>query len=303
MLKRYELHNHTTESDASITCAELIAHMEKDRVDVFAITDHNTISGHRIIKRLLEEGGHSVQCVYGMEYTTYYGHILCLNLHEYAPWNDINRHKPELLFEACRKAGALTGVAHPFSYGEPFARGCRFDMEITDFSSVDFVEVFNDLEPLREVNEKGLLWWEELILKGEKLACTSGMDLHGPWDMSMQFATYAEGKPDGDPADEIAAAIRSQRTWISKGLILHGEPMEGAWRFSLEDVKKPGFVPGARYFMTLRGSEETKAFDITGGTLQWSLQDMPKGQTLIPKLYKDSVGIENLICVSPVIRR
>jgi predicted metal-dependent phosphoesterase TrpH len=80
MFKRYELHNHTTQSDASISCEDLIRIMEGDRVDAFALTDHNTISGHRIVRRLLEAGGSRVQCVYGMEYTTYYGHILCLNL-------------------------------------------------------------------------------------------------------------------------------------------------------------------------------------------------------------------------------
>ena len=30
MFKRYELHNHTTQSDASITCRQLIDHMEAD---------------------------------------------------------------------------------------------------------------------------------------------------------------------------------------------------------------------------------------------------------------------------------
>ena len=50
MFKRYELHNHTTESDAGITCRELIDHMLADGVDCFAVTDHNTVSGQPIIK-------------------------------------------------------------------------------------------------------------------------------------------------------------------------------------------------------------------------------------------------------------
>ena len=44
MFKRYELHNHTSESDALITCEELIEKMAADGVDCFALTDHNTIS-------------------------------------------------------------------------------------------------------------------------------------------------------------------------------------------------------------------------------------------------------------------
>ena len=303
MLKRYELHNHTTESDASITCAELIAHMEKDRVDVFAITDHNTISGHRVVKRLLESQPHAIQCVYGMEYTTYYGHILCLNLHEYVPWDSINRHKPELLFEACQAAGALTGIAHPFSYGAPFARGCRFEMTVSDFSHVDFIEIFNDPEPLREVNEPGLRWWEDLVLGGEKLAATCGMDLHGPWNMAMQFATYLEGGPGGDPAQELAEAIHSGQTWVSKGMILRPARADGGWRFTLEDVNNPGFMPGSRYIATVRGAYATREYDVTDGALVIPDADLPAGKILIPKLYRNEATIENLICVAPVLRR
>ena len=85
MLKRFELHNHTTESDARISCAELLNIMLRENVDAFALTDHNTISGHRIMQKLIAESNAPVRCIYGMEYTTYYGHILCLNLHRYVP--------------------------------------------------------------------------------------------------------------------------------------------------------------------------------------------------------------------------
>ncbi len=303
MLKRYELHNHTTQSDASITCAELVDLMVRDRVDVFALTDHNTISGHRIVKALLEEKKPPIQCVYGMEYTTYYGHILCLNLDRYVPWDSIDRNCPEKLFRACRAAGALAGIAHPFSYGAPFARGCRFDMTVTDFSQVDFIEVFNNPEPLHEVNERGLNWWQSLVLRGERLAATSGMDLHGAWDMSMNFATYCEGEPGGDPAAELARAIRNQRTWLSKGLALRAARTDGGVRFHLEGVHKPGFVPGKRYWLALTGSDGTRTWDITAGERTLSDRELGDAPVLIPKLYSDSADIEHLICIAPVLRR
>ena len=203
MFKRLELHNHTTESDSSLTCKELLEFMEADKVDAFAITDHNTISGHSIIKELFNEGDYKIKCIYGMEYTTYYGHILCLNLLVYVPWDSIDFFKPELLFNAAKSKGALVGIAHPFSFGAPFAKGCKFEMKVNDFSSVDFIEVFNNPEPLHEVNEKGLLWWEELVLEGKHLAATCGMDLHGHWDMGNQYATYIEGEPDGNIDTEL----------------------------------------------------------------------------------------------------
>ena len=86
MYKRLELHNHTNESDAVFTCKELTDFMVADQVDAFALTDHNTISGHCKIKNYLKEHPQPIAFIPGMEYTTYYGHILCLNLTEYVPW-------------------------------------------------------------------------------------------------------------------------------------------------------------------------------------------------------------------------
>ena len=300
MLKRFELHNHTTESDAGIDCAALLAHMKADRVDAFAITDHNTVSGHRILRELLT-GDDAIQCVYGMEYTTYYGHILCLNLHQYVPWDSIDRHHPELLFEACRAAGALTGIAHPFSYGDPFARGCRFEMTVTDFSSVDFIEIMNNPEPLERVNGPAIEWWESLVLRGEKLAATAGMDLHGAWDMGMKFATFVEGAPGGDAARELETAIRSRRTWVSNGLALMAARAADGLRFEVVDLKKPGFIPPERRVMTLRGAGGTReyAFDGPALTVPWSA--LPEGDVLIPKLYGDRAALNRLICVSPAL--
>ncbi|MDF2542909.1 MAG: hypothetical protein K0S47_2627 [Herbinix sp.] len=306
MYKRLELHNHTTESDSSITPQELIEYMVDDQVDAFAITDHNTISGHYKIKELLKQHNYPISCIYGMEYTTYYGHILCLNLKEYVPWENINLHKPELLFQAAKEKGAFVGVAHPFSYGHPFARGCRFDMKITDFHSFDFIEIFNDPEPLHEVNERGLLWWEELVLKGYPLSFTCGMDLHGKWDMKQQFATFIEGTPGGDIEQELESAIKNRKTWISKGPIVEIKINDGeqSITFTIVDTKKPGFHLNTLtpYYLTLRTKKGTTVKQIsTEAPLTISYQDLEDETILIPKLYEFDTTIEHLICVSPTI--
>ena len=300
MFIRYELHNHTDQSDANLTCRELVDVMEADGVDCFAITDHNTVSGHRIIQKILAEGKHRVRCIYGMEYTTYYGHIVCPVLETYVPWDSIDRRRPELLFSACKKAGAVTGVAHPFSYGDPFARGCRFDMEITDFTDVDYIEIVNSPEPLREVNEPGLLWWEDLVLRGEKLAACAGMDLHNADDMSMKFATYIEGTEDGDPAEELRAAVGARRTWVSKGMLLLWEADGGTIRFSLFDAKKHGYETPEKYVLTLKGVKDTLRYEMPRDGVLTLPREVMDG-IRIPKLYGGEPEIENLICVSPTI--
>ena len=302
MYKRLELHNHTTESDASITCRELVEYMVSDHADAFAITDHNTISGHRKIRKLLAEEHFPIQCIYGMEYTTYYGHILCLNLEEYVPWEDINIHHPELLFQAARAKGALVGIAHPYSFGHPFARGCRFDMKVTDYSCVDFIEIFNNPEPLHEVNERGLQLWEDLVLSGEKLAMTCGMDLHGKWSMANQYATFIEGEPEGDISRELTEAIKNQKTCISRGPVLSGNISEGKLTFTLTETGKPGYQHDSQlpYLVSVRSAGHTITKPL-GET--FLMKEFDQDPVLIPKLFEGDTSLENLICVGSALCR
>ena len=302
MYKRLELHNHTTESDASITCRELVEYMVSDHADAFAITDHNTISGHRKIRKLLAEEHFPIQCIYGMEYTTYYGHILCLNLEEYVPWEDINIHHPELLLQAARAKGALVGIAHPYSFGHPFARGCRFDMKVTDYSCVDFIEIFNNPEPLHEVNERGLQLWEDLVLSGEKLAMTCGMDLHGKWSMANQYATFIEGEPEGDISRELTEAIKNQKTCISRGPVLSGNISEGKLTFTLTETGKPGYQHDSRlpYLVSVRSAGHTITKPL-GET--FLMEEFDQDPVLIPKLFEGDTSLENLICVGSALCR
>jgi hypothetical protein len=302
MFKRYELHNHTTESDALISCEALVNRMVEDGVDCFAITDHNTISGQPIIRRLLAERGLSLQCAYGMEYTTYFGHIVCPVLETYVPWDSINRHKPELLFEACKRAGGITGIAHPFAYGEPFAQGCRFEMDIHDFTNVDYIEVMNAPEPLLTVNMPALRWWEELVLSGVRVSACAGMDMHRRKDrFAMKFATYAEGEVGGDCVAELRAALSEQRVWISKGMLVDWHKEGKSIRFALYDAKKPGFMPAETYILTLTSKDGVREYDVTGGVLTLPLSELSEVE--IPKLYGGEVKLDNLICVAPVIRK
>ena len=304
MYKRLELHNHTTESDADITCSQLIERMIEDHVDAFAITDHNTTSGQHKIRARLAELETSTSCIYGMEYTTYYGHILCLNLYEYVPWENINRHKPELLFQAAKEKGALVGIAHPFSYGDPFARGCRFEMTISDYSVVDFIEVFNNPEPLHEVNEPAVAYWEKLVLEGHRIAATSGMDLHGYDSFANKYATFIEGDVDGTIDSELGKAIKGCRTWVSKGPLLlssyHAD--DHSLHFSIEKSNKPGFVYPESYQLVLKTSKgETIVPIASDECIRIPLADLGNEQIIIPKLYGATCEIEDLYCISPVI--
>lgn len=298
--KRLELHNHTVESDGSLTCEELTEYLAADHVDAFAITDHNTTSGQAKIEKLLEEKHYPIELIHGMEYTTYFGHILCLNLTKYVPWNSIDQHHPELLFEAARKKGALVGIAHPFSYGDPFARGCRFEMTVTDYSKVDFIEIFNNPESLHEVNERGTNLWMSLIFSGYKITATSGMDLHNRAKLAGCYATYIEGKNGGDIASELDTAIHTHRTWISKGALLLTKvlPETNELLLTFTDVHKTGFSVPETAQVVLKGKD--KMFTMTVSLdkpVRVSLNQFSGTDPIIPLLY-EAPGINVAAAVS-----
>ena len=298
--KRLELHNHTVESDGSLTCQELTEYLAADHVDAFAITDHNTTSGQKKIEQLLEEKHYPISLIRGMEYTTYFGHILCLNLAKYVPWNSIDQHRPELLFEAAREKGALVGIAHPFSYGDPFARGCRFEMTISDYSKVDFIEIFNNPEPLHEVNERGTNLWMSLIFSGHQITATSGMDLHNRAKLAGCYATYIEGKNGGNIASELDTAIHTHRTWVSKGALLLTEvlPETNELLLTFTDAHKTGFAVPKTAQAVLKGKDKTFTTSVSlDKPVRVSLNQLSGTDPIIPLLY-EAPGINGAATVS-----
>lgn len=298
--KRLELHNHTVESDGSLTCQELTEYLAADHVDAFAITDHNTTSGQKKIEQLLEEKHYPISLIRGMEYTTYFGHILCLNLAKYVPWNSIDQHRPELLFEAAREKGALVGIAHPFSYGDPFARGCRFEMTVSDYSKVDFIEIFNNPEPLHEVNERGTNLWMSLIFSGYQITATSGMDLHNRAKLAGCYATYIEGKNGGNIASELDTAIHTHRTWVSKGALLLTEvlPETNELLLTFTDAHKTGFAVPKTAQVVLKGKDKTFTTSVSlDKPVRVSLNQLSGTDPIIPLLY-EAPGINGAATVS-----
>lgn len=298
--KRLELHNHTVESDGNLTCQELTEYLAADHVDAFAITDHNTTSGQKKIEQLLEEKHYPISLIRGMEYTTYFGHILCLNLAKYVPWNSIDQHRPELLFEAAREKGALVGIAHPFSYGDPFARGCRFEMTVSDYSKVDFIEIFNNPESLHEVNERGTNLWMSLIFSGYQITATSGMDLHNRAKLAGCYATYIEGKNGGNIASELDTAIHTHRTWVSKGALLLTEvlPETNELLLTFTDAHKTGFFVPKTAQVVLKGKDKTFTTSVSlDKPVCVSLNQLSGTDPIIPLLY-EAPGINGAATVS-----
>lgn len=242
MWKRIELHNHTMESDGSMTVKELAAFMEAQGIPWFSLTDHNTVSGFPDLPPACKN---RLQYVCGYELTSYYGHLLCQNVTSYIPWDDIDRDNADPLFQRVHEAGGLAGPAHPFSLPSPFANGMRWDMTIHDPGLMDFIEIVNNAHPMVPDNCQAIQWWIRLACSGFPIAPVSGLDLHRPMDLDGVFSTFIE--TDGDNAPEpppeasqaLAQAVRRCRTCVTRGPVLH-------WVLNGDSLKLslcPGLTP------------------------------------------------------------
>ncbi len=297
-----ELHNHTTESDGSLSHFELANYMKECSVDAFALTDHNTISGHSKMEALLETHLDFPTCLLGMEYTTYYGHILCPNLRKYISFENLNRWNPDQLFLALKKAGSLVGIAHPFSDTHPKG-SCGFCMTIQDFNNLDFIEVINNSEPLQTVNKEGIAWWENLVLQGYSIACTAGMDLHNIVTLEQKFSTLILRNEDQSIEENIISSIRDCRCYVSRGPVLELQlNSEQHLVASIDRSLKPGFCYDldCNYIVTLTSQKGTTSHHLTEAVpIEIPMLSQYHSGHVIAKLYQSKLDLEHLVCIAP----
>ena len=77
---RIDLHNHTIHSDGVLTEEELVKRAVKNNVDIFALTDHDSIFGCEKIQDIAKK--YNVRVIKGLELSTVYKgesiHVVCL---------------------------------------------------------------------------------------------------------------------------------------------------------------------------------------------------------------------------------
>jgi hypothetical protein len=326
MFLRTELHNHSTQSDGELTVDELVKYAAEKKFGVLALTDHNTVSGHNHAYEAILRGGHALSLLPGVEFTTFFGHVLALGLTQMIDFTWLNPKRPELFFDALRSAGArAVGIAHPFSIGSPLLIGCRFEMEVQDWSSVDYIEVANTSisesklsseNPITEIlsgNEQALAFWESLVLSGYKIAAVTGKDIHSrPTDASV-FTTYVqvEDNPTLPAADAILAGILTQKTIVTKGPLfetcLEGRTLTVIFDSSSDYLGWNAAYSGHIFCLELKDSTGNVQYADTDLTTPLSLVLSPDAISALVKLYEGSCDCdyEHLIAVgSPVyIRR
>ncbi len=218
-----ELHCHTVHSDGDFTVEELISTAKQRRLSGICLTDHNTMSGHRET-----DGETELAILKGIEWTTYFGHMLVLDTKKYVDWRDAVPDNIDSKISAVKEQGGLVGIAHPFQIGTPICTGGHWDFKVQNWDNVNYMEIFAEGEPyLNVANGKARRMWHSLLSKGYRITPTMGRDWHRSINNIYPSAcTYL--LIDGEiTADKMKEAIKKGRTVVSNGALLTFETTEG----------------------------------------------------------------------------
>ena len=218
-----ELHCHTLHSDGDFTVEELISTAKERRLCGICLTDHNTMSGHRET-----EGEKELKILKGIEWTTYFGHMLVLDTKSYVDWRDATPDNIDSKISAVREQGGLVGIAHPFQIGTPICTGGHWDFKVQKWENVNYMEIFAEGEPyLNDANSKARKKWHSLLSEGYRITPTMGRDWHRSRNNLYPSAcTYL--LIDGDiTAEKMKDAIKYGKTTVSNGALLTFETARG----------------------------------------------------------------------------
>lgn len=172
-----ELHSHTRHSDADFTVADLCKEAVHFGYDGLILTDHNTSSGYPELRQLAEEQG--LVTLSGIEWTTYYGHMLVHDAKHLVDWRDARPDTIDEHIQEVKEAGGLVGIAHPYAIGSPMCTGCHWSYEVNRWENVDYIEIWNSTCP----DEHFWSWsayglWSGLLDGGYRISCSAGRDWH-----------------------------------------------------------------------------------------------------------------------------
>lgn len=228
-----ELHCHTVHSDGDFQVKELQQAAKKDHLSLIALTDHNTFSG------CSELDDSIVPAVHGIEWTTYFGHMLVLGAKKFVDWRDAVPDNIDDKIREVKAAGGVVGIAHPYQLGSPVCTGGRWEFNVKDWRAVDYIEVWHDnFMSLKGENDRAFAMWTELLDKGYRIAAAYGRDWHRTEEHGHYGCTYL----DLEHIDAASAirAIRMGRTVISTGAKFFFRLHRYGETYSIGDTLKKG---------------------------------------------------------------
>ncbi|HVJ48479.1 CehA/McbA family metallohydrolase [Desulfitobacterium sp.] len=220
----YELHTHTKHSDGTHTLMELAKSAKELGYQGIALTDHSTMSGIREREGVM--AATHLLIIRGMEWTTFYGHVLLLGVDQFVDWRDLSPVDLQKRTAEIHDQGGLIGVAHPFRVGSPMCTGCFWHYQVQDWSEIDYIEVWSGVfPPIQKSNQRAFQFWTDLLNQGYRITAVAGRDWHNPGRVIEPLAaTYlAISETQKDVEDRVIEALKRGRVSVSLGplLLLH----------------------------------------------------------------------------------
>lgn len=214
----FELHNHTQHSDGQFTVSGLMKAAAAYGYAGIALTDHNAVTGNAEVTHALEtETG--LRVIPGIEWTTFYGHLLVLGCDRFIDWRFVTPDTIDTALQEIADAHGVAGVAHPREVGSPLMCGCNWEFRVTRWDLVSYIEVWSQEDPMsRTKNQLVMPWYDGLLNQGHRLAVSAGRDWHAPDSKAhLLTATYL-GLPEGEVnTPNTLVALRDGRTYITLG--------------------------------------------------------------------------------------
>lgn len=231
-----ELHCHTVHSDGDFTVKDLQSSALDDHLALIALTDHNTLSGWDDIDDSI------IPTIKGIEWTTYYGHMLVLGANGYVDWRDAVPSNIDEKIKQVKSRNGIVGVAHPFQLGSPICTGGRWEFDVKDWENVDYMEIWHEAFSFDNYeNDKAMAFWTSLLDKGYHIACTYGRDWHRPSNDGHFGCTYLD--IDGEINQQNALdAIKNGRTVASTGAKMFFRVHQRGNTYSIGDHLKRGMA-------------------------------------------------------------
>jgi predicted metal-dependent phosphoesterase TrpH len=216
-----ELHTHTVHSDGKQTLLELAKGAKSLGFECVALTDHNTMTGLQERESVEEET--NILIIPGMEWTTFYGHMVTIGMDAFVDWRSIGIGEIHRGIAQIHAKGGVAGMAHPFRIGSPICTGCYWEYEISDWHEIDYIEVWSGTFPsIKKDNLRAYQLWTEQLNKGYRIAATSGRDWHTQTETEDPISVTYLGLEDGEDSlrNQAVKAISQGRVSVTIGPLI-----------------------------------------------------------------------------------
>ena len=195
-LIRADLHNHSYYSPDSIASPEqLLRRAKARRINVLAVTDHDTTRGGLVAQELAAKSFPELRVIVGEEVRTRDGEILGLFLSEEVP----RGLSAEETLARIKAQGGVAGAPHPY---DAFRSGLKPDVLERIAPELDFIEGLNARMVLSSANRRAVEFAE-----AHSLPTSAASDAHSPREVGRAYAEI----PDFATAAEFVESLRQGR--------------------------------------------------------------------------------------------